>query len=702
MRPHSRIAVLASWLVALACRAASAEDVVIIVDSAPVKGGEQVLGHLPRGTRLTVERRSGSYLLITMPARQTRGWVSQQHVRSVEPAVPTANDRAIVEQAERLRSQIIRARESGDFAEAVRLGRMLLEAQYAVLGAQHLNCSATLNELALTHVRRGDFAQAEDDYRKALDIRVSKLGLRDGSNAALLRNIGLLWQLMGDYARSEGILLKAAEVTQQAYGDADPEHAWSLNALGLLYLAMGDVPRARPPLTQALQIRRASLGKDHLRCGVSLNNLGLLHQQAGEYEQAAKLFQEALVIVRQHQGERHAEYAYCLDNLGSVYGMLRDYPRAIRHCSEAREILRAAVGDRHSEYAKCLNNLGVLHEWSGDYARAEAIGRQAYQLRSQIFGEEHPETFVSLHNCGCAMAAQARWNDAAFALAGAAAGRSRHAMKVLPSLSEAEQLRFLTTHLGTSLTYTLSLANVRDDEQLQGLLAMTLLNAKGLALQSMADRGRIVRGSGDQRFREAAAALQSTRDQLARLTANPPRDQAAIATHRNRLEALAAEDERLSKRLGHLTMDAPRAKRWTTLDPVREVLPVGSVLIDFAAFHPHNFQTRESEERRYFAWLTFDSTVSPPVRPVDLGPAAAIDAAVQAVQTAIGESASLLADAGEAAAERAAAEPLERLARLILDPLRPHIDSRKQWYISPDASLWLVPWEALPSGEGRE
>src|SRR5262249_46647264 len=41
-----------------------------------------------------------------------------------------------------------------------------------------------------------------------------------------------------------------------------------------------------------------------------------------------------------------------------------------------------------------------------------------------------------------------------------------------------------------------------------------------------------------------------------------------------------------------------------------------------------------------------------------------------------------------------------KLARMIVEPLQPELDAAAQWIISPDASLWLVPWAALPLSDG--
>src|SRR5205823_7843449 len=89
-----------------------------------------------------------------------------------------------------------------------------------------------------------------------------------------------------------------------------------------------------------------------------------------------------------------------------------------------------------------------------------------------------------------------------------------------------------------------------------------------------------------------------------------------------------------------------------------------------------------------------------PVRVIDLGPAAAIDRAVRAFREQMAEADRSIAAQGERGAERQIREPLDELARLVLRPLLPHIGGKERWYVSPDGETWLVPFAALPLGDG--
>jgi CHAT domain-containing protein len=89
------------------------------------------------------------------------------------------------------------------------------------------------------------------------------------------------------------------------------------------------------------------------------------------------------------------------------------------------------------------------------------------------------------------------------------------------------------------------------------------------------------------------------------------------------------------------------------------------------------------------------------LRLIDLGDAFAIENAVAAVRRAIQPESAVLRQRGEPDVEVRLRKDLGELARLVLRPLLPHIGDARCWVLSPDAALWLIPWAALPIGDGR-
>jgi hypothetical protein len=102
---------------------------------------------------------------------------------------------------------------------------------------------------------------------------------------------------------------------------------------------------------------------------------------------------------------------------------------------------------------------------------------------------------------------------------------------------------------------------------------------------------------------------------------------------------------------------------------------------------------------RYAAWV-IPATGKRDVKVVDLGEAGPIDEAVKEVRKSLVDTAHRIKTDGEEAGEKALRQPLERLARRILAPLRESLASTGEWIISPDGALWLVPWGILPLEDG--
>src|SRR5262249_25093704 len=137
---------------------------------------------------------------------------------------------------------------------------------------------------------------------------------------------------------------------------------------------------------------------------------------------------------------------------------------------------------------------------------------------------------------------------------------------------------------------------------------------------------------------------------------------------------------------------------------VRKALPAEAVLIEISRFDVHNIQVKGGERfprgLRYAAWVV-PPTGQGEVHLVDLGPAEPIEDAVRTIHDALQQAPTEIRKQGEPDAEQQIQKPLRALATLVLQPLAEHLDPKKRWILSPDASLWLVPWAALPLANGK-
>jgi CHAT domain-containing protein/Tfp pilus assembly protein PilF len=287
-----------------------------------------------------------------------------------------------------------------EYAHAEPLLEQALEINRKALGEESLHYATGLNNIGHLYESNGDYTRAELHYRQAVEIRKKMLGEEHPDYATSLYILGALYESMGDYANAEPLLQKALEIRKKVCGEEHPDYAECLNQLGVLHEKMADYARAEPSFRQAMEIRKKVLGEEHLDYAISLNNLGALYSSMADYPRAEPLYRQALEIRKKVLGEVHTDYAESLSNLGVLYVKMRDYARAEPLLRQALEIWKKVRGEEHPYYATNLNNLGGLYESMEDNARAEPLLRLAVEIRKKVLGEEHPDYATSLYNLG--------------------------------------------------------------------------------------------------------------------------------------------------------------------------------------------------------------------------------------------------------------------------------------------------------------
>ena len=285
----------------------------------------------------------------------------------------------------------------------------------------------------------------------------------------------------------------------------------------------------------------------------------------------------------------------------------------------------------------------------------------------------------------------------------------RYLAEILPTLTDQQQLTFLRKN--QEREYVLALSLVRrfpESAEVRQRAAEWLLNGKAIAQQALAQATLAARDvsetRGDQRVQELLAVRAAWRTVAMR---GRPRADETVADMLQRLpgdppawkeyDRLAERERALVQAIGVAGISFARPRPWIDLPALRKNLAKDAVFVDLVCLRVYDFETDKQTDARYLAWLV---TAQDEPRLLDLGPAEPIDAAVKEVRKQFAAAPKAIHGQGEPDAETALRPVLDRLAKCTLHPLLGVIGKYPRWTISPDASLWLVPWAALPLPDG--
>jgi len=269
-----------------------------------------------------------------------------------------------------------------------------------------------LNDWAWCENQLGQYAQAEGHYRSALALRRNLLGAEHLDVAASLNNLASVLDNQGKYDEAERLYQQVLTLRQKQLGDEHPDVASSLNNLAFVLDRQGKYGEAERLFQQALVLSQKVLGEEHPIVASSLNNLAAVLDRQGKYGEAERLFRQALALRQKLLGGEHPDVASSLNNLASVLDHQGKYGEAERLYRLALALSQKLLGGEHPDVASGLNNLAFLLNHQGKYGEAERLYRQALALRQRLLGEEHPAVASSLNNLAWALDRQGKHGEA--------------------------------------------------------------------------------------------------------------------------------------------------------------------------------------------------------------------------------------------------------------------------------------------------
>ena len=283
-------------------------------------------------------------------------------------------------------------RDQGDYAAAERLLREALGLRRPALGPNHPDVARTLDTLGTVHHWKGDYAAAEQLFREALRIKRQALGNDDLAICGVLNNLAMTLNEQGQYASSEPLYREALEIRRRRMGNDNPEVARSLNNLGMFYFRRNNYAAAEPLFREALEINRRMFGERHPEVCAALNNLALVLRETGAYAQAEELFRSALEMRRELLGPDHPQVVTGLTNLGSLLTRMQRFTEAEALLRESLRVQGKTFPEGHWEFATLRSHLGECLAAAGRREAAEPLLLDAHAVLERQFGNRHPRT----------------------------------------------------------------------------------------------------------------------------------------------------------------------------------------------------------------------------------------------------------------------------------------------------------------------
>ncbi|MBL9134847.1 MAG: CHAT domain-containing protein [Verrucomicrobiales bacterium] len=562
--------------------------------------------------------------------------------------------------------------------------------------------------------------------------------------------IGAMEFKLGEFVPAMTHLDRAIEVFQRHSKVDMAVFPKLLLARAVLAQTVGDTSRAVGLTEQAVALRedliRRSGGEATevlLRADTDLAvirmSLMLLYAESGDHLKAITLQQQVLAgFLEVGNSPEHpallGQFANFLQNSGLVLlGAGADRPTAIGLLNQALSLYRDHGKLAHPDGLHCLVNLAELNRQQGD---VEGASRALIEALGVFQGEptKDPSLLADTLLIGALVSASAGLHDQALSmLRQSAECHETRFVKMLPAASE-NQRRQIQGRLQQHFHILLSLVWQQFSQAPPAVAeAMTLvLRRKGLlADATLAQRMAVWEGRSAE-LAPLVRQLRELRQRIANHGLSRPLD-GDEATHAAVLQTWQLEAETLEVAVSSRIPEWEYEQRLFRGDAatVAQVLPEGSVLIEFVRLRQREFSADAAKEpssvwmgERYLAFV-LPAGAPDAVCLVDLGEANSLDACVAAWRFAItGEDSphaagdadrgatdlrsGLLeipsrADASFSGQESADERPAgEALWRRVYQPLIAALQGSRRLILAPDSELSRVSFEALPiPGGGR-
>ncbi len=564
-----------------------------------------------------------------------------------------------------------------------------LQMSKEVCGEDDYLTGIALSNLANILQHLGRRVDAVDLHERALQISELNNAPDSADTARSLNNLALALVAVGENQRAKPLMERAYAIYLKAMGSEHPESILMCFNLAELLLTRGMTEEAWPLVESGLEVSERVFGSVHPVTATGTRLMGRLHGMAGNFEQARPFLQRCMDVNNMLYGPGHPDTTLALATMGSLLLELRDAEGAERIHQRVYDIFRNSPNPSQEGLAMAIMNLGVAKAMGGKLQEALPLKREAVAIGREWLGEDHPTTMVFLEYLAQLEEELGETTAARLSYESALASSLRYADAELPTMSEAERLRWLSSNPKPG-SY-LRMVMLDPDAGLQRAMELCL-QWKGKATRLQIAGQILAREDSSEDTYSVRRELQQVAKQISDLVFQPAAAGAEQEQLRARLDELRGRRLDLEEQLNRL-LDLDSVLTTPDLATLQAALPDDAVLLDFHV------------GKEVHAWVL--GPEGPP-QLVSLGSAEALRESVADHLGRMMRGVPLLAAGSpirggrdtDTAADPATQASAVTVSKLLWQPLAPLIGDAQTVILSPDSFLGELPFGTLASADG--
>ncbi|KAL7793636.1 hypothetical protein V8C37DRAFT_103220 [Trichoderma ceciliae] len=255
-----------------------------------------------------------------------------------------------------------------------------------------------LHRIAGYFLYRGEWKTSEDFQKQAMNIRKRVLGGEHPDTLASMNNLASTYGDQGRWKEAEDLQMQVLEISKKVLGKEHLETLISMNNLASTYWNQGRWKEAEGLEIQVFDTRRRVLGEEHPATLTSMGNLASIYRYQGRWKGAEDLEIQVLEISQKVIGEEHPDTVTSMSNLASTYWNQGRWKEAEGLDIQVLELRKRVLGEEHPDTLASMNNLASTYTDQGRWKEAEDVHMQVLETSKKVLGEEHPATLTSMNN----------------------------------------------------------------------------------------------------------------------------------------------------------------------------------------------------------------------------------------------------------------------------------------------------------------